>query len=60
MAKRLGILVSQQLHLVELSQLERKIYLAFATVAWEVVLLVEPISMEMAFAVEEELFLAWV
>ena len=60
MAKRLGILVNQQLHLVELSQLERKIYLAFATVAWEVVLLVEPISMEMAFAVEEELFLAWV
>jgi len=46
--------------LVELSQLERKIYLAFATVAWEVVLLVELISMEMAFAVEEELFLAWV
>lgn len=60
MAKRLGILVNQQLHLVELSQLERKIYLAFATVAWEVVLLVELISMEMAFAVEEELFLAWV
>lgn len=60
MAKRLGLLVNQQLHLVELSQLERKIYLAFATVAWEVVLLVELISMEMAFAVEEELFLAWV